>query len=94
MSDEEIPQHQPWSPPRSDEEVDEEQPRTLKRERPFFGQKKPFVFGGRMEFSDEEDDEPDLGAYFAQWHLSDKQIIICCRSYASYLSAKKDAKKK
>jgi len=33
-------------------------------------------------------DQPDLTAYFSQWEIPDKHIILMCRSYASYLSAK------
>jgi len=89
--DEQIPQHQPWSPPGSDDEIAEEQLRTLKRERPIWGGKRPMVFGGRY---DEEIETPDLGAYFEEWNLSEKKQILMCRGYASYLAAKQDARKK
>lgn len=40
--------------------------------------------------SDDEEilDQPDLASYFSQWEISDKHVILLCRSYASYLSAK------
>jgi len=86
--DEQILQHQPWSPPDSEDEIEEE-PRTLVRSRAFYvGGKRPRLF------HDEPDETPDLGSYFEGWNMADKQQIVMCRAYASYLSAKKDAKKK
>jgi len=93
--DEQIPQHQPWSPPESDEELDEDRPpRTIERERTY-----PRVHGGKRPRSlwvptIADDETPDLAEYFEDWNMSAKQQIICCRAYASYLAAKKDAKKK
>jgi len=41
-----------------------------------------------------EQDQPDLPAYFAQWEMPDKHIILMCRSYASYLAAKAHGERK
>jgi len=89
--DEQVPQHQPWSPPGSDEEVADEQPRTLKRARPLGG--KAPRYSSYFGF-DAEPETPDLGAYFEDWNLSERKQILMCRGYASYLAAKQDAKKK
>ncbi len=45
---------------------------------------------------EEEDtlEQPDLHEYFSQWEIPDKQVILLCRSYASYLAAKGHAKAK
>ncbi len=39
-------------------------------------------------------DAPDLHDYFSQWIIPDKQVILLCRSYASYLAAKGHAQTK
>lgn len=33
-------------------------------------------------------DQPDLEQYFSQWMMPDKDIIVMCRAYASYLARK------
>jgi len=88
----EIPPHQPWSPPDSDEETPAEQLRTLKRSNAFVGGKRPLVNWGYTP--DDASEAPDLGAYFDQWDLSEKKQILICRGYASYLAAMQDARKK
>jgi len=91
MSDEQQPQHQPWSPLDSEEEIGDEVPRALKRSYAFTpGGKRPMVWSGYGE----DPETPDLGAYFEEWNLSEKKQILMCRGYASYLAAKQDAKKK
>lgn len=35
-------------------------------------------------------DQPDLAEYFAQWEISEKDQILMCRAYASYLAVKKN----
>jgi len=35
-------------------------------------------------------DQPDLGEYFGQWDISEKDQILMCRAYASYLAVKKN----
>lgn len=85
-------QHQPWSPPDSDEEVMVDAPRALKRSKVSFGGKRPYAFnpGGYSV----DDETPDLGSYFEEWNLSERKQILMCRGYASYLAAKQDARKK
>lgn len=39
------------------------------------------------EDSDGPTTQPDLAAYFAQWDVPWKDIVLMCRAYASYLSA-------
>ncbi len=39
-------------------------------------------------------EQPDLHEYFSQWVIPDKQVILLCRSYASYLAAKGHARVK
>lgn len=89
----ETPNHQPWSPPDSDEEIVDDEPRTLKRTRASFGGKRPLInWGYQPGFG--EDETPDLGAYFAEWNISEKKQILMCRGYASYLAAKQEYRKK
>jgi len=42
----------------------------------------------------DDDDQPDLDEYFSNWNMGAKDIIIMCRSYASYLAAKNKSKTK
>ncbi|AXH76230.1 MAG: hypothetical protein [Cressdnaviricota sp.] len=35
-------------------------------------------------------EQPDLAEYFAQWEISEKDQILMCRAYASYLAVKKN----
>jgi len=90
--DEQQQQHQPWSPPDSEEEIGDVVPRTLKRSTASAG-KRPLTNWGYTPGYD-QDEAPDLGAYFDQWNLSEKKQILVCRGYASYLAAMQDAKKK
>jgi len=47
-------------------------------------------------YDDEMDseDQPDLEEYFSNWHISPKDVILICRSYASYVAASQKATKK
>lgn len=44
--------------------------------------------------SDSEESSPDLGIYFAKWNMEDRDIIVMCRSYASYIDRRTKATKK
>ncbi len=48
------------------------------------GLKRPML----QPYEDEEDsaDQPDLHEYFGNWNMPAKDIILMCRSYASYVS--------
>lgn len=54
------------------------------------GFKRPYI---EMVDSDDEE-QPDLGVYFDKWNMSDRDIIVMCRSFASYLDRKGKAVKK
>lgn len=41
-----------------------------------------------VDSEEEHDGEVDLRSYFAQHHVSPKQQVLLCRSYASYVAAK------
>lgn len=88
-----------------DEEVPEEPfdegdslspPRIIRRQNAFKaprkGIKRPYVEPVRYPSDDE--DQPDLKEYFSQWDMKDRDIIIMCRSYASYLDRTSKANKK
>ncbi len=93
-----------------DEEMDEaedfhihpeDQESSLKRSHAFVGRKAPRSEWNQYApqgISSEEDDEvaeqPDLAEYFSQWKIPEKDIILMCRSYASYISHKAKAQQK
>ncbi len=91
-----------------DEEMDDNEfgspPRELQRSSATVGRKAPraewnqYAPQGSFSDDDENDDmvleQPDLHVYFSQWEIPDKQVVLLCRSYASYLSAKGHAKAK
>jgi len=65
------------------------------------GMKRPFSdsYYARGQWDAEEgsvvaDEQPDLEAYFSQWHIDPKEIVLICRSYASYVAASQKATKK
>jgi len=65
------------------------------------GMKRPFpdTYYARGQYDPEEgsvvaEEQPDLEAYFSQWHIDPKEIVLICRSYASYVSASQKATKK
>ncbi len=81
-----------------DEEMDDE-PEFLTRSNAFVGGKRPVrewnQYAPQGSMSDEEVlEQPDLAEYFSQWVIPDKQVILLCRSYASYLAAKGHATSK
>lgn len=47
-----------------------------------------------MVQSPPESEAPDLGEYFEQFDISDKDIILLCRGYASYLAARGKGQRK
>jgi len=57
------------------------------------GLKRPFPSRGYDDEIDEED-QPDLEEYFSNWHISPKDVVLICRSYASYVSSAQKATKK
>lgn len=67
-----------------------ETPRKLVRTHATVGVKQPRMQQKRvrMEEEDNEDDIPDLGAYFALFSLSELEQVKLCRAYANYLSSK------
>lgn len=74
-------QYAPQTPPlNSDEE--ELSPRPLHRS---YAMKQPMVY-------EDEEEEPDLAGYFAQFALEDPSVIAICRTYANYLAAKQPKK--
>lgn len=56
-------------------------------------QKRPMK---RPLFQDEVDydDQPDLHEYFSNWDISPKDIILMCRSYASYIAVQAKVQEK
>lgn len=46
------------------------------------------------EYDDVVGEQPDLADYFQQWSIPEKDIILMCRSYASYLQHKSKASPK
>ncbi len=92
-----------------DEEMDDE-PEVLTRQEAFVGGKRPArewnnyapqgcgTSWDQEELDQDERDaameQPDLHEYFSQWVIPDKQVILLCRSYASYLAAKGHARSK
>jgi len=81
-----------------DEELEEELGvRRLQRGLAVAG-KRPRSYEPTTPPSVEEDEDAylscDLGHYFSQFDIPDKHVILMCRSYASYLSAKAHAEKK
>lgn len=80
----------------SDEDVpqdDEESPMRLPRPNPAAfaprGGKRPRMMYPHNQEDEDVLDQPDLAEYFQEWEIPDKDVILMCRAYASYLSAKK-----
>jgi len=67
-----------------------EAPRKLVRSHATVGAKQPRMAQKRLRMEDEvnEDDIPDLGAYFALFDLTELEQVKLCRAYANYLSSK------
>jgi len=42
----------------------------------------------------DSEDQPDLEEYFGNWHINPKDVVVICRSYASYVANKSKATKK
>lgn len=65
---------------------------------PWSGGKRPCAWGNIAPYGTEDiedaQEQPDLAEYFGQWVIPEKQIILVCRAYASYLSAKAHANTK
>lgn len=62
-------------------------PRQLQR-----SQKRPLK---RPYFEEEpDDDQPDLHEYFSNWDMAPKDIVLMCRSYASYVATQQKSLKK
>jgi len=65
------------------------------------GMKRPFPdrYYAREPFDFDEgsvapEEQPDLEAYFSQWHIAPKEVVLICRSYASYVAAAQKSTKK
>ncbi len=73
-------------------------PQTLHRQRAFKaprkGTKRPMFVDMRYDSDDDEGDQPDLKEYFSNWNMKDRDIIVMCRAYASYLDRTSKANKK
>jgi len=54
----------------------------------------PAVKGLKRPAPRYEAESPDLYSYFAQFDMDDKDIIVCCRGYASYLAARGKGQRK
>lgn len=57
-------------------------PRSLERS---YAMKQPMVY-------EDEEQEPDLAGYFAQFDLEDPSVIAICRTFANYLAARQPKK--
>lgn len=75
------------TPPSSDSEVPED------RKRPRVSAKQPRMTSlpcpENFVWAADDFEEPDLAAYFSDYLLDDTSIIAICRTYASYLAAKR-----
>lgn len=68
-------------------------PRKLKREdAQIHSQKRPM----KRPYEDiyDEDEQPDLHEYFSNWSMEPKDIVLMCRSYASYVATQQKSQKK
>jgi len=84
-----------WNPVKKEPHIVLEVPKARK------GMKRPFpeTYYARGQWDADEgsvvpEEQPDLEAYFGQWHIAPREVVLICRSYASYVASAQKATKK